>query len=142
MVGAVGGGGGVVWVWNGGDGDGSEDGGKGALAARRVDFPPPPSSLRKLWLSAPRDGPEITDSMAAVGRGMSLFEELVVDDLKETDKGWGAFALVRIAARAAATATAPVLAGRRGGREAYLAPPRDSDERGFVRTLRGNAPPA
>lgn len=76
--------------------------GEGANASPRS----PPSSLRKLWLSGPSDGPTITEGMAALGAGMPKLQELVVDRLNVSEEGWKKFASARIEAAAAAPAAA------------------------------------
>lgn len=102
-------------------GAGDSGNGRGG-GANRDNLPvPPPSALRKLWLSAPLDGPNITSSMAALGSSMPRLEELVVDRLKVTDEGWKQFAMSRIeadaeiSAREGSSAASCCSAGRDGG---------------------------
>ncbi|CAM9519766.1 unnamed protein product [Pylaiella littoralis] len=95
--------GGVLFREGGGGGDGGGGEGNGGGGGGGDG----PSTLRKLWLAAPTEGPSITArGMGAVGANMPLLEELVVDGLKVTDEGWRSFATARRDAAAAAAAAA------------------------------------
>lgn len=95
----------------------------GARGAERkkdegADSPrPPPSSLRKLWLSAPSQGPTITSGMAALGMGMPKLEELVVDRLNITNEGWERFASRIAATTATAVEDYPASASANGDKQ-------------------------
>lgn len=64
----------------------------------------PGSTLRKLSLTAPLDGPRVTSGMAALGAGLAMLEELVVEHLRVTDEGWRLFSAESL--RAAGTSPA------------------------------------